>query len=98
MEKGINEENINEKEISRDERNSKNIVKENWLNKHSSPSYGYLRQLAAEETPESEEELRQIGNDMDIDNYANVPLDQLIEKIRLADSFNEADENQHIRR
>ncbi len=97
MEKDINEEEINKKEISPDERDSNNISKENWLNEHGSPDYSYLKHLAARGTPEAEDELRQIASDMDIENYENIPVPELMEKIRLADNVYEDDENRHVR-
>ena len=62
-------------------RESKADNKVNWRNEHGQPSFEYLTSLAAEESIRSQEKLRSIAEDLDVDYDPLESTDVLIREI-----------------
>jgi len=84
--------------LEKNKKSEENYVEgsETWLNEHGYPNFDYLKSLAEEGTPEALEDLMHMADDLDVEYNTNISSEQLIEKIRLAVSKYETDENERI--
>ena len=63
--------------------------KEDWLNEHGDPDFEYLESLATDGSPEAQEKLRSIADDLDVEYDPDTSTDDLIRRIRSAIEANE---------
>ena len=65
--------------------------KEDWLNEHGEPDFGYLKSLADDGSPEALEKLNSIADDLNVERDGDTSSEDLIERIRSVTSRNEDD-------
>jgi hypothetical protein len=65
-----------------------------WRNEHGEPDYTYLESLVTDGSIEAIEKLHLIAEDLDVSFNSSTPPEELMEKIRQAESLNE-DANPH---
>lgn len=63
--------------------------KEDWLNEHGDPNFGYLQSLATDGSPEALEKLASIAEDLNVEYDPGIPTQELIERIRSITTRNE---------
>jgi len=65
--------------------------KEDWLNEHGEPDFGYLKSLSNDGSPEALEKLNSIADDLNVERDRDISSEGLIERIRSVTSKNEDD-------
>jgi hypothetical protein len=69
--------------------------KEDWLNEHGEPNFGYLKSLASDGSPEALEKLNSIADDLNVERDRDISSEDLVERIRSVTSRN-GDDGQGI--
>jgi hypothetical protein len=62
--------------------------KEDWLNEHGQPDFGYLKSLVNDSSPEALEKLNSIADDLNVERDRDISSEDLIERIRSVTSKN----------
>ncbi|MEX0621676.1 MAG: hypothetical protein WD187_01665 [Candidatus Woykebacteria bacterium] len=57
---------------------------EDWRNEHGQPDFEYLQSLAKDDSPEAQEKLKSIAEDLDVEYGPGTSTEDLVEKIRSA--------------